>query len=146
MYNAEHLNADALCARGFEMEYKNKIQMLGQTTLEERRAFFLSFVECYRTIRQLNKRDPSMIILIIYNLRKNHSFTMSIYLPSELMCLNIHKDWNALLKEISELEYSSKFKTTLKDYIKVRLHTAINQADFISWCMLYTNEGNKMHP
>ena len=24
MYNAEHLNADALCARGFEMEYKNK--------------------------------------------------------------------------------------------------------------------------
>ena len=51
--------------------------------------------------------------------------------------MRVVKDCNALLKEISELEYSSKFKTTLKDYIKVRLHTAINQADFISWCMLY---------
>ena len=29
MYNAEHRNADALCARGFEMEYKNKVKMLG---------------------------------------------------------------------------------------------------------------------
>ena len=29
MYNAEHLNSDALYARGFEMEYKNKIKMLG---------------------------------------------------------------------------------------------------------------------
>ena len=29
---------------------------------------------------------------------------------------------------------------------KVHLHTAINRADFVSWCMLYTNEGNKMHP
>ena len=29
--------------------------------------------------------------------------------------------------------------------IKVRLHTAINRADFVSWCMLYTYDGNKMH-
>ena len=28
---------------------------------------------------------------------------------------------------------------------KVRLHTAINLADFVSWCMLYTYDGNKMH-
>ena len=38
---------------------------------------------------------------------------------------------------------------------KVRLHTVINRADFVSWCMLYiyiyiyiyiyTYEGNKMH-
>ena len=28
--------------------------------------------------------------------------------------------------------------------IKVRLDTAINRADFVSWCMLYTYEGNKM--
>ena len=28
--------------------------------------------------------------------------------------------------------------------LKLRLHTAINQADFVSWCMLYTCEGNKM--
>ena len=28
--------------------------------------------------------------------------------------------------------------------IKVRLHTAINQDDFVSWCMLYTYEGNEM--
>ena len=26
--------------------------------------------------------------------------------------------------------------------VKVRFHTAINQADFVSWCMLYTYEGN----
>ena len=29
--------------------------------------------------------------------------------------------------------------------LKVRFHTAINRADFVSWCMLYTYEGNKMH-
>ena len=29
--------------------------------------------------------------------------------------------------------------------VKVRLHTAINRADFVSWCTLYTYEGNKMH-
>ena len=28
-------------------------------------------------------------------------------------------------------------------FFKVRLHTAINRADFVSWCMLYTKEGNK---
>ena len=28
---------------------------------------------------------------------------------------------------------------------KVHLHTAINQDDFVSWCMLYTYEGNEMH-
>ena len=60
--------------------------------------------------------------------------------------MRVVKDCNALLKEISELESLSKFKTTLKEYIKVRLHTAINRADFLSPCMLYTNEGNKMHP
>ena len=30
-------------------------------------------------------------------------------------------------------------------FFKVRLHTAINRADFVSWCMLYTCECNKMH-
>ena len=29
--------------------------------------------------------------------------------------------------------------------VRVRLHTAINRADFRSGCMLYTYEGNKMH-
>ena len=28
---------------------------------------------------------------------------------------------------------------------KVYLHTTINRADFVFWCMLYTYEGNKMH-
>ena len=32
-----------------------------------------------------------------------------------------------------------------KRVFKVRLHTAINLADFVSWCMLYSYEGNKMH-
>ena len=27
----------------------------------------------------------------------------------------------------------------------IRLHTAINRVDFVSWCMLYTYGGNKMH-
>ena len=29
--------------------------------------------------------------------------------------------------------------------LKLRLHTAINRADFVSWCMLYTYDGNEMH-
>ena len=31
------------------------------------------------------------------------------------------------------------------ELLKLRLHTAINRADFVSWCMLYTYKGNKMH-
>ena len=30
-------------------------------------------------------------------------------------------------------------------FLYIRLHTAINWADFVSWCMLYTYDGNKMH-
>ena len=29
--------------------------------------------------------------------------------------------------------------------LKLRLHTAINRVDFVSWYMLYTYEGNKIH-
>ena len=29
--------------------------------------------------------------------------------------------------------------------LKLHLHTAINRADFVSWCMLYTHHGNKIH-
>ena len=29
--------------------------------------------------------------------------------------------------------------------LKVRVHTTINRANFVTWCMLYTYEGNKMH-
>ena len=32
---------------------------------------------------------------------------------------------------------------THRKSLKVRLHTAINRADFVSWCMLYAKEGNK---
>ena len=32
-----------------------------------------------------------------------------------------------------------------KRALKLRLHTPINGANFVSWCMLYTFEGNKMH-
>ena len=32
-----------------------------------------------------------------------------------------------------------------QDGVKVRFHTAINRADFVCWCMLYTYEGYKMH-
>ena len=34
---------------------------------------------------------------------------------------------------------------TSSSNLKLRLHTAINRADFVSWSMLYTYEGNKMH-
>ena len=37
------------------------------------------------------------------------------------------------------------YSDTKKGFLKVRLHTAINQADFVSWCMLYTYKGNKMY-
>ena len=32
-----------------------------------------------------------------------------------------------------------------KRALKLRLHTAINQVDFVSWCMFYLYEGNEMH-
>ena len=35
--------------------------------------------------------------------------------------------------------------TPLTNWLKLRLHTAINRADFVPRCMLYTYEGNKMH-
>ena len=30
------------------------------------------------------------------------------------------------------------------DSVTERLHTVINRADFVPWCMVYTYEGNKM--
>ena len=49
-------------------------------------------------------------------------------------------------KEIKELSLSHLSLSHLpRACLKVRLHTAINWADFVSWCMLYTYEGNKMH-
>ena len=43
------------------------------------------------------------------------------------------------IKKVKKIVYLAMF-------FKVRLHTAINRAaDFVSWCMLYTYEGNKMH-
>ena len=41
------------------------------------------------------------------------------------------------------------FKMRLKSKQKkrdkaIRLHTAINRAEFVSWCMLYTYKGTKM--
>ena len=35
--------------------------------------------------------------------------------------------------------------TEFKIDVRLRLHTVINRVDFVSWCMLYTYEGNKMH-
>ena len=32
-----------------------------------------------------------------------------------------------------------------KGPLKVHLHAAIRRADFVSWCMLYTYEGKRMH-
>ena len=39
----------------------------------------------------------------------------------------------------------SIFVVNILKSVKVRFHTAIIQADFVSWCMLYTYEGNKIH-
>ena len=38
----------------------------------------------------------------------------------------------------------SEYKCKEECAFGVRLHTVINPADFRSWCMLYTYEGNKM--
>ena len=35
--------------------------------------------------------------------------------------------------------------TGVQNPVKLRLHSAITRADFVSWCMLYTYKGNKMH-
>ena len=40
---------------------------------------------------------------------------------------------------------SARLIAMCKRSFEVRLHTAINRADFVSWCMLYTYKGNKMH-
>ena len=52
-----------------------------------------------------------------------------------------------LLKDIDGLENKLNQSNKLAQCItlKVRLHTAINRTDFVSWCMLYTYDGNKMH-
>ena len=38
---------------------------------------------------------------------------------------------------------NSKDKVGGLNSVKLRLHVAINRVDFVSWCMLYTYEGNK---
>ena len=42
-------------------------------------------------------------------------------------------------------DFNIRSMRTNSSVLKVRLHTAIARADFVSWCMLYIHEGNKMH-
>ena len=42
----------------------------------------------------------------------------------------------------SKISKSAIYSTKIATF-KVRLHSAINLADFVSWCILYTKEGNK---
>ena len=58
-----------------------------------------------------------------------------------------HVSCNTIIQNLSGFKImDSELKFRLECCLKLRLHTAINWADFVSWCMLYTNEGYKMHP
>ena len=69
-------------------------------------------------------------------------------------CLTFINERNKMEKLINECETVSNDLKSLFEVptdksevwlIKLRLHTAINRADFVSWCMLYTYDGNRMH-
>ena len=55
------------------------------------------------------------------------------------------RQWMSLRVLSTPYVYVRKKNASLENSLKLRLHTAINRADFVSWCMLYTYEGNKMH-
>ena len=50
------------------------------------------------------------------------------------MDLNMHRD-----------KKPARLIAVRKRSFKPRLHTVINWANFVSWCVLYMYEGNKMH-
>ena len=66
------------------------------------------------------------------------------------VCTVVAKPWicifrNTNLGWVLENFYTLKKILGKLSSVKVRLHTAINRVHFISWCMLYTYECNKMH-
>ena len=59
----------------------------------------------------------------------------------------VQRNWRALFKVNIRIQFKVNIlgpiaETQFSHCLKVRLHTTINRADFVSWCMLYTYEGN----
>ena len=76
---------------------------------------------------------------IVLNLRLNFSFLMYSSKHFEATGGHLGTPGPAFIAGFGIL-------SRMTNPVKLRLHTVINRADFISWCMLYTNAGNKMHP
>ena len=54
------------------------------------------------------------------------------------------KNFPLTLSSNEVIKRSRSYIKHSKECLKLRSHTAINRADFVSWCMLYTYEGNKI--
>ena len=86
-----------------------------------------------RHIRYKTCQDKNIVSYHLTNALVAYRCRMSIY------C------WMTSSPHASLIVYHALLLQQINVLIKVRLHTAINRADFVSWCMLYTYEGNKMH-
>ena len=59
---------------------------------------------------------------------------------------SLERDLNSHLREHRSADLPVELSSIYQGGdLKVRLHTAINQADFVSWCMLLYIRRNKMH-
>ena len=59
------------------------------------------------------------------------------------ICSYLSNCWLWLIETTNFIWFIINF--VISHTVKVRLHTAINRADFVSSCMLYTYDGNKMY-
>ena len=82
-----------------------------------------------------------------FPIRLKDEITMTLLISNVIKYLEEHDDRPSMLcrcylRYIEHIYYKVTIYTFI---IMVRLHTAINRADFVSWCMLYTYEDNQIH-
>ena len=64
---------------------------------------------------------------------------VNLYMPSSFLLRWIAKDWDTRERlPMIKKKRLKRFEHLSANTLKLRLHTAINRADFVSGCMLYT--------
>ena len=114
----------ALGQQGGEMSYEDRCEMSRWSQLTDRRLYF-SLIECYKLVFALN----SLCLCEFFEFaskrtRSNHNYKLQVkstncncYKYSEIFVKNI-REWNDLPANVVEIGNLTRFKITLKTYMR----------------------------
>ena len=115
----------ALNQKRGEMHYDQRCLLLKWDTLEKRRSY-LSLVECYKTVFNLNGIIFDEIFEYKHSTRTraNHKYALYTKLPridcyKHSFFVRIVKEWNALPSQVVEVDNVSKFKCLLRSHMNL---------------------------